>query len=149
MRSWGTCFYVFYEVVRYMPRKHWTLNHCLANVSPPSTTLVQHWPNIGSMTRVYWVEYSCVVLSEAVDWCICFTRKNQHGRDWERSRPQGPKNVHNLLIAVRSVSWAYGHGTELLLNLKKTIFDLIIRGQVLDMTVQRNVPRFCTGSIWG
>ena len=32
---------------------------------------------------------------------------------------------------------------------KKNIFDLIIQGQVLDMTVQGNVPRFCTGSIWG
>ena len=29
----------------------------------------------------------------------------------------------------------------------ETIFDLIIQGQVLDMIVQRNVTRFCTGSI--
>ena len=27
---------------------------------------------------------------------------------------------------------------------KKNIFDLIIRGEILDMTVQRNVPRFCS-----
>ena len=32
---------------------------------------------------------------------------------------------------------------------KKPIVDLIIQGQVLDMTVQRNVPRFCIGSICG
>ena len=32
---------------------------------------------------------------------------------------------------------------------KNHIFDLIIRGQILDMTVQRNVQRFCTGSICG
>ena len=32
---------------------------------------------------------------------------------------------------------------------KKNIFDLIIRREVLDMTVQRNVPQFCTGSICG
>ena len=32
---------------------------------------------------------------------------------------------------------------------KKTVFDLIIRGKILDMTVQWNVPRFCTGSICG
>ena len=39
-----------------------------------------------------------VVLSEAVDWCICFTRKIKHGGDRERSRSQGPKNgsVHPL-----------------------------------------------------
>ena len=43
------------------------------------------------------------------------------GGDWERSRPQGPKNVHNLLLAVRPLSWACGHGTEM----SKTIFDLI------------------------
>ena len=30
---------------------------------------------------------------------------------------------------------------------EKNIFDLNIQGQVLDMTAQRNVPRFCTGSI--
>ena len=60
-----------------------------------------------------------VVHSEAVDECICFTRKFQHGGDWERSRPQGPKNVHNFLITVRPLSWACGHGTEMLLILKK------------------------------
>ena len=31
-------------------------------------------------------------------------------------------------------------------NSKKTIFELIIREQVLDMTLHRNVPRFCTGT---
>ena len=53
-------------------------------------------------------------------------------------------------MTVRPVAWACGHVTEMLLILyKRTIFDLTIRGQVLDMTVQRNVPRFCTGSICG
>ena len=65
------------------------------------------------------------VLLEAVDWCICFILKIQHGGDWERSRPQGPKNVYNCLMTVRPLSWAFGHETELLLILKKTIFDLI------------------------
>ena len=37
----------------------------------------------------------------------------------------------------------------MLLILKKTFFDLIIQGQVLDITVRRNVPRFCMGSICG
>ena len=32
---------------------------------------------------------SRVVLSQAVDGCICFTRKIQHGGDWERFRTQG------------------------------------------------------------
>ena len=49
-----------------------------------------------------------------------------HGGDWERTRSQGPKNVHNFLMTVRPLSWAYGHETEMLLILKKTIFDLII-----------------------
>ena len=69
---------------------------------------------------------------------------------WLRAtKPQGPKNVHNFLKTVRAVSWDCGHVTQMLLIIKKTIFDLIIRGQVLDMTVQRNVPRFCTRSICG
>ena len=50
----------------------------------------------------------------------------QHGGDWERSRPQGSKNVHTFLMTLRPLSWACGHGTEMLLILKKTIFDLII-----------------------
>ena len=32
---------------------------------------------------------------------------------------------------------------------KQPIFYLIIQGKILDMTVQRNVSRFCTGSICG
>ena len=56
-----------------------------------------------------------VVLSVAVDWCICFTRKIQHCGDWERSRPQDPKNVHNFLMTLRPLTWACGHGTEMLL----------------------------------
>ena len=67
----------------------------------------------------------------------------------ERSRPQGRQNVHNFLLTVRPVSWACGHVTETLLILKKTIFDLFLRVQVLDMTIQRNVPRFCTGAMCG
>ena len=57
----------------------------------------------------------CVVLSEAVDWRDCFTQKIQHGGDWERSWPQGLKNVHNFLMTMRPLSWACGHGTEMLL----------------------------------
>ena len=62
---------------------------------------------------------SLVVLSEAVDWCICFTRKIQHGGDWERYRTQGSKNVHNFLMTVWPLSWAWGHETEMLLIFKK------------------------------
>ena len=69
--------------------------------------------------RLCWPIESRVVLSEAVDLCIYFTRKIQHGGDWERSRPQGPKNVHNFLLTVLPLSWARGHVTEVLLILKK------------------------------
>ena len=36
------------------PIKDDTSSQCWANVDPPSTTLVQHWSNIGSMCRVCW-----------------------------------------------------------------------------------------------
>ena len=62
---------------------------------------------------------SNVVLYEAVDWCIWFIRKIPHGGDRARSRPQGLKNVHNLLMTVWPLSWACGHGTGMLLILKK------------------------------
>ena len=71
----------------------------------------------------------------------------QHSGDWERSRPQGQKNVHNLLMPLRKMSWACNLVAEMLLIQNKTIFDLNIRGQVLDMTIQRNVPWFCMRSI--
>ena len=66
----------------------------------------------------------------------------------ERSRPQGPKNVHNFLMTVRPLSWACGHGTEMLLILKNYFWPDY--SQIFsDMTVQRNVPRFFMRSICG
>ena len=91
--------------------------------------------------------YSHVVFSEAVDWCICFTWKIQHGGDWERSRPLGPENFHNFLMTVRPLCWACGHGTEMLLLLKKNLTWLFCN--ISEMTAQRNVPRICTRSISG
>ena len=83
------------------------------------------------------------VLSEAVDSCIRFTRKInvfQNGGDRERFRPRGPKNVHNFLVTLQKVSWNVNES-------KKNYFWLDYWRQVLDMTVQRNVPRFCAESI--
>ena len=96
---------------------------------------------------------SCVFFTnalalEAVDWCICFTRKIQHGGDWQRSRPQDPKNVHAFLMTARPLSWACGHGTEMSLILKN-YFRPDYSPIYLDMRVQRNVPRFCMQSICG
>ena len=34
--------------------KHETLNRCWVDVGPPSTTLIQHQPSIGSTSRVCW-----------------------------------------------------------------------------------------------
>ena len=100
---------------------------------------------------------SRVVLSQAVDWCIFFTRKIQHSGDWERSRPQGPKHIHNFLMTVRPLSWACGHGTEMLLILKKSIFDLIRPRYILiwqskemshDFVRSKSVAKTCS-SHWG
>ena len=78
-----------------------------------------------------------VVLFKAVDWCSCFTPKIQHGGDWERPRPQARKNFHNFLMTVRTLSWACDLVPEMLLILKKNIFDLIIRPEGLFMTVKK------------
>ena len=81
--------------------------HLRNNISDTTTVfcaLTQQW-------RCTQAGFSRVVLSEAVDSCICFTQKIQHGGDWQRSRPQWPKNVHNFLMTVRPLSWACGHGT--------------------------------------
>ena len=34
--------------------KHETSTQCWTNIGPPSTTLAQHWSNIGSMSRACW-----------------------------------------------------------------------------------------------
>ena len=86
---------------------YWDIGQRLPwSVLPWNQTVLRQWD-------------SRVVLSEAVDWCICCTRKIQQGGDWERSRPHGPKNVRNFLMTVRLLSWACGHGSEILLILKK------------------------------
>ena len=89
-----------------------------------------------------------VVPCEAVDGCICCTRKIQHGGDWERSRPQGPKNVHNFLMTVRPLSWSCGHGSEMLLILKKTVLTWLLP-DIFRYDSPKKCPRFCTRSICG
>ena len=72
------------------------------------------WRGVSSPSRV--------VLSEAVDWCICYIRKILHGGDSERSQPQGPKNVHNFATSELSMrAWNWN-----VTDSKKAIFDLII-----------------------
>ena len=51
---------------------HDTLTQRWFNVWPASQTVAQHYGNVIA---------SRVVLSEAVDGCICSTRKIQHGGD--------------------------------------------------------------------
>ena len=104
-------------------------DQCWASIADDEPTLAQHyvdgcclvshhdgWPhNIDNPA----VQIAVSPSPKAVDWCICFTRKIQHCDDWERSRPQGQKNVHNFLLTVRPLSWACEHGAEMLLILKK------------------------------
>ena len=68
------------------------------------------------------------VLSSRRPWIdvSALPRKFQHGGDWEWSRPHDPKNVNNFLIAVRPLSWACGHGTKILLILKKLFLTWLL-----------------------
>ena len=99
---------------------------------------------------------SRVVLSDVVDWCIYFTSKIQHGGDWERSRPQGPKIFHNFLMTVRPLSWAWGHGTEMLLIFATWLFTDIFwydsprKCPTILYTVNLCLkPVSATGAKWG
>ena len=103
-------------------------HYLIPSAPPPSSTLLRHCGNAGSVLSHGQSGSSRTVLSEALDWCIFFTKKIQHGGDWERSRPQGSKNVHNFLTNLNDA--------KMLLMLKNTIFDLLYRGEVLDITVQ-------------
>ena len=90
-----------------------------------------------------------VVLSESVDGCICFKQKIQHGRDWERSRHQGLKNVYNFLMTVRPLmSWACGHRTEMLLILKKLVLTWLLT-DIFWSDSPKKCPTICTRSIFG
>ena len=53
--------------------------------------------------------YSIAVTSSPRSWIAVFVLPEkinvfQHGGDRERSRTQGPKNVHNCLLTVRKMS---------------------------------------------
>ena len=58
------------------------------------------------------------------------------------------KNVYNFLNndCVENEPWMR-YCTWNAADSNKPMFDLINRGQALDMTIQRNVPRFCMGAI--
>ena len=71
-KSWSTAY----------PSKHDTLTQCWLNVRPPSPTLAQHSPRIGSMYCVCWVYatstalrqhliYNCGINSLDSDYYCC------------------------------------------------------------------------------
>ena len=68
--------------------KHDTSTQCLTNVGPPSTTLAQHWSNIGWMSRIYWVLTDWLATPAAAD-CSASHRPantiiiNQPGPRWK------------------------------------------------------------------
>ena len=101
------------------------------------------------VTGVFWfclTWCSREVLSEAVNCCIRFILKMIFNMAVTESDlwPQGSKNDHKFLMTVRKMSWACVLVAKMLQILTKQFS--IIRGQ---MTLQRNVPWFCMGSICG
>ena len=47
------------------------MTQCWVNVGPPSTTLAQHWPSIGSSSRAYWVHnLLCSYLNDLFQICV-------------------------------------------------------------------------------
>ena len=70
-----------------------------------------------------------------IDVIICFIRKIQHGGYWERSRPQGPKHVHNFLmnatseLSMRAWNWNVTDSKK-----TKEIFHDFVRGQSVAET---------------
>ena len=55
------------------------------------------------------------------------------------------KNAHNILVTVRKIGSACDLVAEMLLILKNIFFDLIIQGQVLDITSKEMSHDF----VWG
>ena len=79
--------------------------------------------------------YTCIaVTSSPRPWIAVFVlplkiNGFQHGGDWERSRPQGPKNVHNFLMALRKISWAFDLVAEMLRILKHLFSTWLFGGK--------------------
>ena len=73
-----------------------------------------------------------------VDLSLLYSLKNLRFST-ERFRPKGLKNVHYFLTTVRHMSRACDLAADMLLILIKNYFP---PGQVLDLTVQRNVTHF-------
>ena len=74
-----------------------------------------------------WRPNSCsqaTMLSVCLVYLLC--PKNPTWRWVRPSRTQGPKNVHNFLLTVRPLSWACGHGTEMLLILKNLFLTWLL-----------------------
>ena len=53
----------------------------------------------------------------------------QHGGDWERSRSQGPKNVHNFLMTERKMIWECDLVAEMLVILKTLFLTWLLEGK--------------------
>ena len=66
------CWSTVYDAGPWVASKHDTSTQYWTNVGPPSTTLAQHWSNIGWMYRVCWVitqqlaQCQCMVLHVAI-----------------------------------------------------------------------------------
>ena len=54
--SWHNYYYTWYFL--FFPSKQGKLDQCCLNIGPLSSTMAQHWHNIGSTTLVYWVLFS-------------------------------------------------------------------------------------------
>ena len=90
-------------------------------------------------TVIYECAASLSMSGIVVDCCIRFTQKINMA---VTKSDLDPKVCASCELSMRACNWN-------VTDSKKTIFDVIIWEQGLDMTVQKNVPRFCTGSICG
>ena len=82
-----------------------------------------------------------------VDSRFRFTRKMnvfKHCGDWERSRPQGPKNAHNFLMTVRNIRWACDRVAEILLILINLFSTWLIEASLIY-----ELPKKCATILYG
>ena len=70
---------------------HSTLKQCWVNVGRPSTTSAQHWSNIGSMPRVFWVTayvMPCLhLIRNSLTYKFCSSELICLWRNWIRINP--------------------------------------------------------------
>ena len=108
---------VFAGIIYRGPSEHYALKQCCFNVGPPSATLAQHYPSIGSPPRARWGSVLCNLLIirpqvhvTSTNWFPRLSIPGKINQYLPGSSPDGPSE---FLISPGSGFYRFFSGPEL------------------------------------